>query len=79
MGAFLDRIPIIHYLWRPCNLILNGIVVILFFPDSPISARFLSKEEKIGALKRVRQDQAGTHNKHIKRYHIVETFKDIWA
>ncbi|CAL5867860.1 uncharacterized protein PFLUO_LOCUS2081 [Penicillium psychrofluorescens] len=57
--------------------ILNGIIVILFLPDSPVSARFLSEQEKIAALERVRLDQAGTHNKHIKKYQVFETFKDI--
>lgn len=65
------------YLILGCLAILNGIIVVLFLPDSPMTARFLTEEEKIAALERVRLDQAGTHNKHIKRYQIVETFKDI--
>jgi MFS family permease len=57
--------------------VLNGIIVLLFLPDSPMQAHFLTAEEKIAALERVRLDQAGVHNKHIKRYQIIETFKDI--
>ncbi|KAF8848835.1 MFS general substrate transporter [Acephala macrosclerotiorum] len=67
------------YLILGCLATLNGIIVVLFLPDSPMTARFLSEEEKIAALERVRLDQAGTHDKHIKRYQIVETFKDIRA
>lgn len=69
--------------WKLLYLILgalavfNGIIVVLFLPDSPMQAHFLSEEEKIAALERVRLDQAGIHNKHIKRYQIVDTFKDI--
>ncbi|KAF2094627.1 MFS general substrate transporter [Rhizodiscina lignyota] len=69
--------------WKLLYLILgalaitNGILVILFLPDSPNTATFLSKEEKIAALERIRLDQAGTHNSKIKRYQITETFKDI--
>ncbi|EMC96428.1 hypothetical protein BAUCODRAFT_53060, partial [Baudoinia panamericana UAMH 10762] len=69
--------------WKLLYLILgalavfNGIIVVIWLPDSPMTARFLSKEEKIAALERVRLDQAGTHNKHIKRYQIKETFQDI--
>lgn len=69
--------------WKLLYLILgalavfNGIIVLLFLPDSPVTARFLSEEERIAALERVRKDQAGTHNKKIKRYQIVEAFKDI--
>ncbi|CAN8104709.1 unnamed protein product [Discula destructiva] len=68
--------------WKLLYLILGGlaitcgILVVLFLPDSPITASFLSNEEKIAALERVRLDQGGTHNRHIKRYQIVETFKD---
>ncbi|RDW76166.1 MFS general substrate transporter-18 [Coleophoma crateriformis] len=57
--------------------IINGVLVIIFLPDSPITASFLTDEERIAALERVRLDQAGTHNKRIKRYQIVETFKDV--
>lgn len=56
--------------------VFNGIIVFFFLPDSPMNARFLSEEEKIAALERVRLDQAGTHNRKIKRYQIAETFKD---
>lgn len=57
--------------------IFNGILVVFFLPDSPVNARFLTPEERVAALERVRLDQAGTHNKHIKKYQIVETFKDV--
>lgn len=69
--------------WKLLYLILGalaiicGVLVVLFLPDSPITAGFLSEEEKVAALERVRLDQGGTHNKHIKRYQIVETFQDI--
>lgn len=57
--------------------VVNGILVVLFLPDSPTTAHFLSEDERIAALERVRLDQGGTHNKHIKKYQIVEAFKDI--
>lgn len=69
--------------WKLLYLVLGalaitcGVLVVLFLPDSPITAKFLSEEEKVAALERVRLDQGGTHNKHIKRYQIIEAFKDI--
>lgn len=57
--------------------VINGFLVVLFLPDSPTTARFLSEEERLAALERVRLDQGGTHNRHIKRHQIVDTFKDI--
>lgn len=65
------------YLILGAIAITNGVLVLLFLPDSPTTARFLTEEQKIAALERVRIDQAGTHNKHIKRYQIKETFTDI--
>ncbi|KAK3113042.1 hypothetical protein LTR53_010071 [Teratosphaeriaceae sp. CCFEE 6253] len=69
--------------WKVLYLILGalaitcGILVVLFLPDSPMTARFLTEEERIAALERVRLDQGGTHNKNIKRGQIKETFKDV--
>jgi ACS family allantoate permease-like MFS transporter len=69
--------------WRLLYLILGalavtcGILVTIFLPDSPVTAKFLTPEERIAALERVRLDQAGTHNSKIKRYQIKETFSDI--
>jgi len=69
--------------WKLLYIVLGimaiavGFWVLLLLPDSPVTARFLTEEERIAALERVRLDQSGTHNKHIKRYQIIETFKDI--
>lgn len=65
------------YLILGALAVLNGFIVFFLLPDTPITAKFLTEEERIAALERVRLDQAGTHNKQIKKYQIVETFKDI--
>lgn len=71
--------------WKLLYLILGalaitcGILVGVFLSDSPTTARFLSQEEKVAALERIHLEQAGTHNKKIKRYQIKETFKDVRA
>ena len=57
--------------------ILVGISVLLWLPDSPVRAKFLSKEERIAALERVRDDAGGTENKHLKKYQVIEAFTDI--
>lgn len=57
--------------------IVCGLLVIFYLPSSAATARFLSDEEKIAALERIRLDQGGTHNKHIKKYQIREAFTDI--
>jgi len=47
--------------------IVVGICVLIWLPDSPVHAHFLTKEERIAALERVRDDQGGTENKHFKK------------
>ena len=42
-------------------------------------ARILTKEERIAALERVRDDQVGTGNKRWKKEQIREAFTDIRA
>jgi len=64
------------YLVLGAMAVLVGLWVVFFLPDSPLNARFLTEEERVATLERVRMDQSGTHNKHIKKYQIIETFKD---
>ena len=55
---------------------LWGMLVFLFFPDNPVSAKFLSPELRIIAIERMRDQQSGIENKKIKVYQIRETFVD---
>lgn len=48
----------------------------LALPDSPITAKFLSKDERKLAVERLRADQTGIENKTLKPYQIVEAFRD---
>ncbi|TFK48495.1 MFS general substrate transporter [Heliocybe sulcata] len=56
--------------------IIVGICVLIWMPDSPVQAQMLSKEERIAALERVRDDQVGTESKTLKKDQIVETLMD---
>ena len=46
-------------------------------PDSPAHARFLTKEERIAAIERIRDQQSGTENKRLKKEQVVEALLDI--
>ncbi|TFK32256.1 MFS general substrate transporter [Crucibulum laeve] len=59
--------------------ILVGISVLIWMPDSPVHAQFLTKEERIAALERVRDDQGGVENKTLKMYQVWEALTDIRA
>ncbi|CZR68621.1 related to allantoate permease [Phialocephala subalpina] len=53
-----------------------GIVMFFFLPDSPVNCRQLSEEEKRIVVERLRENQTGVENKHIKWYQIKEAFGD---
>lgn len=57
--------------------ILVGLSVLLWLPDSPVHATRLTKEERIAVLERVRDDQGGTENHHLKKDQIIEALTDI--
>ncbi|CAG8299019.1 unnamed protein product [Penicillium nalgiovense] len=53
-----------------------GIVMFIFLPDSPVTAKGLSKRERRIAVERLRENQTGVENKHLKPYQILEAFMD---
>lgn len=48
----------------------------IFLPDSPVTARGLTLREKRIAVDRIRENQTGVENKHLKPYQILEAFMD---
>ncbi|KAI0698936.1 MFS general substrate transporter [Cytidiella melzeri] len=67
----------IMYLLTGGLAISVGIAVLLWMPDSPVHARFLTQEERVIAVERVRDDQGGTENKKIKRKQVFEALTDV--
>ncbi|KAJ7638742.1 MFS general substrate transporter [Roridomyces roridus] len=57
--------------------IIVGIAVLIWMPDSPVHAGFLTHEERIAALERVRDDQGGTANHELKKDQIIEALLDV--
>ncbi|SMR54054.1 unnamed protein product [Zymoseptoria tritici ST99CH_3D1] len=53
-----------------------GVVIAVFLPDSPVTAKGLSAREKRVAVERLREDQTGVENKTFKSYQVWEAFKD---
>lgn len=58
-----------------------GLVFLWLMPDNQMNARFLSKEDRILAIERVRENQQGIGNKHFKMYQVKEALTDplTWA
>lgn len=58
-----------------------GVAFLYFMPDNQLNARFLTKEERIMAVMRIRINQQGVGNKHFKMYQLKECLLDplTWA
>ncbi|CAJ2513865.1 Uu.00g019840.m01.CDS01 [Anthostomella pinea] len=54
-----------------------GVVMYIFLPDSPVTAKGLSTREKRIAVERLRENQTGVENKRFKWYQVREAFRDI--
>ncbi|KAK7448781.1 hypothetical protein VKT23_013512 [Stygiomarasmius scandens] len=75
-GRVLAPYKIIYILLGGLAIIV-GIAVLIWMPDSPVLARFLTEEERIAALERVRDDQGGTENKKLKMDQVKEALMDV--
>jgi len=53
-----------------------SILFFFYFPDSPATAKFLTPEERILAVERIKVNQAGVENKHFKRDQFIECLRD---
>ncbi len=54
-----------------------GFVVLVFLPDSPVTARWLNQRDRFVAVERIRDNQAGLTNHMIKPRQILETVSDV--
>jgi MFS family permease len=64
--------------------LLTAVIGVIFFftvPDNQLNARWLSKEDRILAIERIRINQQGVGNKHFKWYQLREALADplTWA
>ncbi|KAJ4348752.1 uncharacterized protein N0V89_010130 [Didymosphaeria variabile] len=53
-----------------------GIIMFIMLPDSPVNAPLLTPRERRVAVERLRSNQTGVENKHLKRYQVIEALKD---
>ena len=55
-------------------------VVLYFMPDTMLNAKFLTEEEKVIAVERVRRNRTGVTNPEFKRNQFIEAITDckIW-
>lgn len=53
-----------------------GILVMVVVPDNPMKCKFLTHDEKIWAIERLRDNKTGIENKHFKAYQAWECLRD---
>ncbi|KAJ4253928.1 hypothetical protein NW762_010326 [Fusarium torreyae] len=69
--------------WQLLFLILGLVTCVwsfcigIFLPDSPMSAKCFSEEDKRLMIERVRHNETGVQNKKYKKYQIVEALTDV--
>ena len=64
-------------------MIITGLITVVtavlywfLFPDSPTNAWFLTPEERVKAVIRIKENQTGVENKTFKRDQMIEALKD---
>ncbi|EIM88617.1 MFS general substrate transporter [Stereum hirsutum FP-91666 SS1] len=60
--------------------LITAICFFLFFPDSPTNAWFLTPDERVKAVQRIKGNQTGVENKHFKKEQMIEALLDpkVW-
>lgn len=53
-----------------------GLLILLFLPDLPTTAQFLSERERAIAVERVAGNRQGVKNRHFKKYQAWQTVRD---
>jgi len=64
-------------------MIITGLITMMtailywfLFPDSPTNAWFLTSEERVKAVMRIKENQTGVENKTFKKEQMIEALKD---
>ncbi|CAK7199044.1 Allantoate permease [Sporothrix eucalyptigena] len=84
-----DKHPLAHGLhpWQLLFLVIGlftaaiGVLFLWLMPDNQMNARFLTEDERVLAIERIRVNQQGVGNKHFKFYQFKEALTDpvVWA
>ncbi|KAF2634651.1 MFS general substrate transporter [Massarina eburnea CBS 473.64] len=56
--------------------VIFGVSVWVFFPDSPLNARFFTQEERAQAILRISSNHSGIEQKRFKKYQFIEAITD---
>ncbi|KAF9629203.1 hypothetical protein BFW01_g10406 [Lasiodiplodia theobromae] len=68
--------------WKWFMVITGGLTVVygglvwVFFPDSPVTAHFLTPQERAQSILRIKDNHSGIEQKHFKKYQFIEALTD---
>lgn len=65
------------FIFMGCLTSAFGVVLAIWLPDSPLTARFLSSEDRQIALERVRCNKEATGIQEFKLHQVKEAFLDL--
>ncbi|KAI8934304.1 hypothetical protein NX059_009043 [Plenodomus lindquistii] len=71
----LPRWMYVFLIFGSCSFAM-GIVTLLFLPDLPTTAKFLTERQRLIAIDRVASNRQGVKNKHFKPYQAWQTLYD---
>jgi MFS transporter, ACS family, allantoate permease len=82
-----ERSPVSVKSWQLLFLVIGfftaamGVFFLFWMPDNQLNARFLTRQERLMAVERIRINQQGVGNKHFKWYQMKEALTDpvVWA
>jgi len=56
--------------------LLVGVFVVLWLPDTPMKAKFLTEDEKIAVVRHVSVNMTGISNQKARPAEVIEAIKD---
>ncbi|KAI0000635.1 MFS general substrate transporter [Russula compacta] len=56
--------------------LITAMLFFFLFPDSPTNAWFLTTDERVKAVQRIKENQTGVENKHFKKEQMIEALTD---
>jgi len=71
----LDRWMYVFIIFGSVSIVW-GVVVLLFLPDLPSTAKFLTERERYVAVERVASNRQGVKNTHFKKYQLMQALRD---
>lgn len=67
----------IMFIFLGAVTVLIGIAVLIWLPDTPMSAKFLTEDEKSAILRHVAENQTGIQSRAFKASHVYEALLDV--